>query len=49
MLRQIERHKERGTELDQRAIALAFTKIQEAFMWLNRGVFQPQRLEGDLE
>lgn len=49
VLRQIERHKERGNELDQRAVALAFTKIQEAFMWLNRGVFQPERLQGDLD
>jgi hypothetical protein len=49
ILRQIERHKERGSELDQRAVALAFTAIQDAFMWLNRGVFQPQRLTGDLD
>lgn len=48
ILRQIDAHGARGTELDQRAVALARTKIQEAFMWLNRGVFQPQRIEGDL-
>lgn len=49
VLRQIDRHKEMGAELDQRAIALAYTKMQEAFMWLNRGVFQPQRISGELK
>lgn len=49
ILRQIEAHKARGAELDQRSIQIAFTTIQEAFMWLNRGVFQPARLEGDLD
>lgn len=48
VLRQIEAHKARGAELDQRCVALAFTAIQDAFMWLNRGVFQPERLTGDL-
>lgn len=48
VLRQIEAHKARGSELDQRCVALAFTAIQDAFMWLNRGVFQPERLTGDL-
>lgn len=49
VLRQIDRHKGMGEELDQRAIALAYTKMQEAFMWLNRGVFQPQRIDGELK
>lgn len=49
VLRQIEAHKQRGAELDQRCVALAFTAIQDAFMWLNRGVFQPERLMGDLD
>jgi hypothetical protein len=31
--------------LDQRMIAIAFTGIQEAFMWANRAVFQPGRVE----
>lgn len=47
-LRNLDFHASRGTELDQRAVAVARTKIQEAYMWLNRAVFQPQRLEGDL-
>lgn len=47
VLRQIDLHA--ATEgLDQRMVALARTKTQEAFMWLNRAVFQPQRLQGDL-
>ena len=29
---------------DQRMIALARTKIQEGFMWLNRSVMQPKRI-----
>lgn len=47
-LRNIDHHASLGNEVDQRAVALARTKIQEAYMWLNRAVFQPQRLEGDL-
>lgn len=30
---------------DPRMLALATTGIQEAFMWLNRAVFQPTRVE----
>lgn len=30
---------------DQRMVALARTKVQEAFMWLNRAVFQPGRVK----
>lgn len=33
-----------SSEFDQRMVALARTKAQEAFMWLNRAVFQPQRI-----
>lgn len=29
---------------DPRMIALARTAIQEGFMWLNRAVFQPERI-----
>lgn len=29
---------------DPRMTALAQTKVQEAFMWLNRAIFQPQRV-----
>lgn len=48
VMRQIDKLKE--TEgLDQRAIAIGLTNLQQAFMWINRGVFQPQRvkLDGD--
>ena len=29
---------------DQRMVSIAFTGIQEAFMWANRAVFQPTRV-----
>lgn len=29
---------------DQRMVSIAFTGIQEAFMWANRAVFQPTRI-----
>lgn len=45
VLRQIDKHREAGSQFDQRMIAIANTKIQEAFMWLNRSVFQPSRIE----
>lgn len=32
-------------ETDKRLAALAFTATQEAFMWANRAVFQPQRIK----
>ena len=32
-------------EFDQRLIAVAFTQFQGAFMFLNRAIFQPQRIE----
>lgn len=46
VLRQIDDMKREANikGFDGRMIALAHTKIQEAFMWLNRSVFQPQRL-----
>lgn len=50
VLRQIDFHQTgpMAHELDQRMVALAKTSIQEAFMWLNRAVFQPERLKGDV-
>lgn len=47
VLRQIDEHvRDRDSrEIDQRMVALARTKVQEAFMWLNRAVFQPGRIE----
>lgn len=30
---------------DQRMVAIAYTGIQEAFMWANRAVFQPGRVK----
>lgn len=48
VLRQIDRHQAKGQEFDQRFVALARTHLEIAFMLLNRSVFQPQRLSGDL-
>jgi hypothetical protein len=42
-LRQAERIKA-DPNYDGRMAALAFTHIQDAFMWLNRAVFQPARV-----
>lgn len=44
VLRQLDFMQARGTSYDQRMVALARTKIQEAFMWANRAVFQPGRI-----
>lgn len=44
VLRQIDKMRNSGTAYDQRMVALANTGIQEAFMWLNRAVFQPTRI-----
>ena len=47
VLRQIDRMTNQalgGSPHDQRMVALARTKTQEAFMWLNRAVFQPGRV-----
>lgn len=30
--------------VDKRSLAVAKTNIQDAFMWLNRAVFNPQRI-----
>lgn len=45
-MRQIDAHvREHGsTEIDQRMVALARTNLQDAFMWLNRSIAQPQRI-----
>lgn len=44
VLRQIDVLKNTAN-LDPRCIQLGYTGIQEAFMWLNRGIFQPQRID----
>ncbi len=44
VLRQIEKIKDAGG-YDVRMASIAFTGVQEAFMWLNRAVFQPSRIE----
>jgi hypothetical protein len=42
-LRAVEAAKAAGA--DHRMVALAFTGIQESFMWLNRSIFRPARIE----
>lgn len=54
MLRVIEQAQaeaKAGAEFDTRWLSIAFTKFQEAFMALNRGIFAPGRvkLPGDSE
>ena len=34
--------------VDQRWLAIARTKLEEAFMAYNRAIFQPKRVEGEL-
>lgn len=46
LLRQIEKLKNTpGLGADPRMLALAFTGVQDACMWLNRAVFQPTRVK----
>ncbi len=34
-----------GEKYDQRSVSLARTHIQTAFMWMNRAIFKPERLD----
>jgi hypothetical protein len=46
ILRQLDSMRDAGPEAyDHRCIAIAQTKFQEAFMWLNRAVFRPARVK----
>lgn len=51
VLRQIDRHVRNrdSKEIDQAMVQLARRHVEDAFMRLNRAVFQPKRLEGDLD
>lgn len=44
VLRQLDAMKG-NTAFDQRMVSIAYTGIQEAFMWANRAVFQPGRVK----
>lgn len=44
VLRQLDKMRAVGSAFDQRMVSIAFTGIQEAFMWANRAVFQPTRV-----
>ncbi len=43
-LRHLDKLRNQGSSVDQRMVSIAFTGIQEAFMWANRAVFQPGRI-----
>ena len=43
-LRHLDSLRDRA-DVDQRMVSIAFTGIQEAFMWANRAVFQPSRVK----
>lgn len=43
VLRQLDRMRN-NIAYDQRMVSIAYTGIQEAFMWANRAVFQPGRV-----
>lgn len=45
-LRQLEAIRDDARlEADGRSLALAITKLQEAFMWANRAIFKPRRID----
>ncbi len=35
-------------DFDQRWLSIAFDKVEEAFMAMNRAIFKPERIQGDL-
>lgn len=44
ILRRIEELQKRN-DVDQRCLAKGFTEVQDAFMWINRAIFQPKRID----
>lgn len=49
LLRELDDLVTKGTDVDQRWVALARTQIQIGCMGACRAIFQPQRIEGDLD
>jgi hypothetical protein len=45
VLRQLDAMRDWNNAFDQRMVSIAYTGIQEAFMWANRAVFQPGRVK----
>ena len=43
ILRRLDGYKGMAQDVDQRWLAIGRTKLEEAFMAINRSVFQPQR------
>lgn len=48
LLRELDRMAEAGHQYDQRFVSIARTQFQMAFMAMNRAVFRPGRLTGEL-
>lgn len=46
-LRLCDELKAKGSDIDQRFLAVGVTQLQQAFMAINRSVFQPQRIDLD--
>jgi hypothetical protein len=44
ILRRIEELQKRS-DTDKRMLAKGFTDVQQAFMWINRAIFKPERIE----
>lgn len=44
VMRQLDAMVDMTGHVDQRMVALGRTNIQQAFMWINRAVFQPGRV-----
>lgn len=49
ILRQIDKHALYAEGIDKRSVQMARGIAEDLFMRLNRAVFQPGRLDGDLE
>ncbi len=45
LLRKLDELKARGAEFDQRWLQIGRTGLEQAFTAINRGVFQPRRVE----
>lgn len=48
-LRQLDKHLPQQMGCDQRLVAMARSYLQVGFMLLNRSVFQPTRIEGEID
>lgn len=49
LLRELDDLVAKGSDVDQRWVAIGRTTIQQGCMGAVRAIFQPQRIEGDLD